>query len=90
MDLGARPVRAISGRDLRYVLTVVLLDQRRTLTIDELIGALGAMGLAAQGRPSKTIADALRWEIRRGRVRWAGRGRYRSGIIPTSTPWWLR
>lgn len=90
MELEPRTGRVISGRDLRYVLTVVLLDQRRALTIVELVGALDAMGLAVRGRASKTIADALRWEIRRGRVRRAGRGRYRTGTIPRSTQWWLR
>jgi len=38
-----------------------------------------------QGRPSKAVSDALRWEIEHGRVRRLGRGRYGPAYIPRST-----
>ncbi len=56
---------AIAGRELRYRLTLVLHDTRRPLTVQELLVALDQTGNAVAGRQSKTVSDALRWEIRR-------------------------
>src|SRR3546814_17912399 len=83
-------LRPTSGRELRYTLTIVLADVRRTLTVPELLEALNRLGLTAAGRPAKTISDALRWEVRKGRVVQLARGRYRTGRIPRSTLWWIR
>jgi hypothetical protein len=77
----ARPVRPI---ELRYVLTSYLVDLG-PLTVSDLIGMLAADGIAVAGRPSKTISDALRWEVARGRVTRVGRGRYAPGRIPRGT-----
>src|SRR3546814_16792653 len=77
-------LRPTSGRELRYTLTIVLADVRRTLTVPELLEALNRLGLTAAGRPAKTISDALRWEVRKGRVVQLARGRYRTGRIPRS------
>lgn len=85
-----RGCREITGRDLRYVLTVLLMDFGDTMSIQDLDRSLQRLRLTPAGRASKTISDALRWEIRRGRVRRWGRGRYRTGSIPRSTRWWLR
>jgi hypothetical protein len=81
------PVR---GLELRYLLTVALLDHDRVLTIAELLHALDRGGFIVDGRPSKTVSDALRWEVRKGRVVRAGRGRYAAGRMPRSTQWWIR
>ncbi|HEY9558195.1 MAG TPA: hypothetical protein VIR58_15770 [Acidimicrobiales bacterium] len=83
-------LRPTSGRELRYTLTIVLADVRRTLTVPELLDALNRLGMTAAGRPAKTISDALRWEVRKGRVVQPARGRYRTGRIPRSTLWWTR
>jgi hypothetical protein len=80
----------VSGRGLRYLLSVVLHDVGRPMTLAELVDAVEAAGLAISGRPGKTVSDALRWEVRRGRVRRWGRGRYGPGTIPRSTLHWLR
>lgn len=59
------------------------------MTVQDLVDALDRRGIDVPGRASKTISDALRWEVSRGRVMRVGRGRYRTGAIPRSTRWWL-
>jgi hypothetical protein len=54
-------------------------------TVAELIDALEYQGFRVQGRPSKAVSDALRWEIDHGRVYRLGRGRYGPAYIPRST-----
>ncbi len=78
------------GIQLRYELCVCLLDARTPLTISDLVGQIEARGFAVDGRASKTVSDALRWEVRRGRVTRVGRGRYTQGVMPRSTEWWIR
>jgi hypothetical protein len=73
------------GRDLRYVLTWTLLDAATTLSIRELVRRVEDAGFVVPGRASKTVADALRWEIARGRVVRVGRGLYRPGVVPRQT-----
>jgi hypothetical protein len=41
--------------------------------------------LPLTSRASKTISDALRWEVKRGRVVRLGQGRYGPGTMPRST-----
>jgi hypothetical protein len=53
--------------------------------IAELIEALSRFGFEFAGRPSKAISDALRWEMRYGRVRRHARGLYGPGWMPRST-----
>lgn len=78
------------GLELRYLLTVALLDQGREVTLAELIGMIESDGFAIEGRRSKTVSDALRWEARKGRVVRLGRARYGPGRMPRSTEWWIR
>jgi hypothetical protein len=73
------------GRDLRYVLTWTLLEAGTVLSIPQLLRRVEAAGFVVPGRPSKTIADALRWEIARGRAVRVGRGLYRAGVVPRQT-----
>ncbi len=75
----------LSGLDLRYALTTVLLRAAVPLTIPELQRALGRDGFTCSGRPSKEISDALRWEIGRGRVVRVRRGVYVVGHMPKQT-----
>lgn len=75
----------LSGIDLRYLLTLILRGAGRPLTVAELIRAVERAGFAVHGRPSKTISDALRWEIARGRVERLGRGVYGFAHAPRPT-----
>ncbi|HXS85656.1 MAG TPA: hypothetical protein VN741_08445 [Mycobacterium sp.] len=74
----------LRGIELRYVLAFHLANQGPA-TVAELIEGLRHHGFSVQGRPSKAISDALRWEIEHGRVHRLGRGRYGPGYIPRST-----
>jgi len=60
------------------------------MTIPEIVAELEAFGLPIPGRSSKTISDALRWEVRKGRVVRLERSRYQTGSMPRSTEWWIR
>lgn len=55
------------------------------MTVAELVTELHRWGFTVAGRPSKTVSDTLRWEVRRDRVRRRGRGRYQPGPMPRST-----
>jgi hypothetical protein len=74
----------LRGVELRYVLTFHLANSGPA-TVAELIDVIRHHGFCVQGRPSKAISDALRWEIEHGRVHRLGRGRYGPGYIPRST-----
>ncbi|MBU3707360.1 MAG: hypothetical protein FGM50_11885 [Mycobacterium sp.] len=78
------PVRLLRGTELRYMLTRML-QLGGPSTVAELAAELERFGFGVSGRPSKTISDALRWEIRRDRVRRRGRGMYQQGAVPRST-----
>jgi hypothetical protein len=77
-------MRRLRGIELRYVLTMHLFD-RGPATISDLVEALSARNFGVQGRASKSVSDALRWEIEHDRVRRLGRGRYGPGWLPRST-----
>jgi hypothetical protein len=74
----------LRGIELRYVLAFHLANQGPA-TVTELIDAIRHQGFCVQGRPSKAVSDALRWEIEHGRVHRLRRGRYGPGYIPRST-----
>ncbi len=76
--------RLLRGTELRYVLTLHLFDNG-TCTVAQLAEALAAQGFRVNGRTSKAISDALRWERGYGRVLRRGRGRYGPGSMPRST-----
>lgn len=71
------------------MLSLLLHEEHRTMTVPDLVHALARRGVTVHGRASKTVSDALRWEVEHGRVVRLGRGRYRAGRIPRSTMWWL-
>jgi hypothetical protein len=76
--------RALRGRALRFLLVDELMN-RAEMTVAEMAATVAAQGYRLPGRASKTISDALRWEVRRGRVARLGRGRYRYATAPAST-----
>jgi len=86
MDLRLRDGH-LTGPQLRYALIVLLVEARREVTTSELVAGLDANGFRVRGRPSKAVSDALRWEVRRGRVRRCGRGVYAAGAMSRATAW---
>ncbi|MFZ0902742.1 MAG: hypothetical protein WAN71_02435 [Mycobacterium sp.] len=74
----------LRGIELRYVLTMHLC-LHGPASIAELVDALAWHGFAVAGRASKSISDALRWEMGYGRVRRLRRGRYGPGYVPRGT-----
>lgn len=76
----------VSGIELRYLLTSHLFDSGPA-TVEELADALAlaCQGFRVSGRPSKSISDALRWEIGHGRVVRLKRGKYRAAWMPRTT-----
>jgi hypothetical protein len=74
----------LQGLELRYVLTMYLV-QHGPKTVNELIDAIRWQGFDVDGRASKQVSDALRWERRRGRVRRLARGLYGPGFLPRAT-----
>lgn len=78
------PTKTLRGTNLRYVLTR-LLKLIGPATIPQLLAGLAEWGFTVEGRPSKTVSDALRWEMGHGRVWRIGRGRYRAGEAPRGT-----
>ena len=77
------------GRGQRYVLTELLFDHG-PLRVAEIVALLHSQGLVVGGRPSKTVSDALRWEVAHGRVVRLDRGLYGPGRMPRSTRAWIR
>lgn len=76
--------RTLRGLDLRYTLTR-LLQLCGQMTVTELCAELHHWGFAVAGRPTKTVSDALRWEMQRDRVVRRGRGLYSAGYAPRGT-----
>lgn len=81
----SRPGNSIRGIELRYLLTLVLVESGHDLTISQLGSEVTRRGGSVRGRPSKTVSDALRSEVRRGRVQRVARGTYRSGTVSRQT-----
>ena len=77
-------MKVLRSTELRYVLTR-LIQLLGPVTIPELLARIAKWGFTVEGRPSKTVSDALRWEIGRGRVYRCARGTYRQGWAPRGT-----
>ncbi len=75
----------IGGRPLRCLLIDLLAAAGVPMSISQLVGELERLNTPLAGRPSKAVSDALRWEIRNGRVERVGRGRYRFLGAPPTT-----
>lgn len=76
--------RLVRGVELRYLLTIHLFNHGPA-TIANLVESLASQGFEVGGHAPKSVSDALRWEVRRGRVRRLGRGRYGPGWMPRAT-----
>ena len=76
--------RVLRGIELRYALTLYL-AQHGPSDIPALIDALAYQGFEFDGRASKSVSDALRWEMAHCRVRRLGRGRYGPIDMPRAT-----
>jgi hypothetical protein len=74
----------LHGIELRYALTMYLIQHGPT-TVKQLVDAMEWQGFTVEGRASKQVSDALRWERRRGRVRRLARGQYGPGYVPRGT-----
>jgi hypothetical protein len=74
----------LRGIELRYVLTTHL-ALHGPMTLPDLIEDLEYQCFGFESRASKAISDALRWEVRRDRVRRLRRGLYGPGEMPRST-----
>jgi len=72
------------GIELRYVVTMHLLSHGPA-SISERAEAVAWQGFAVAERASKSISDALRWEMGYGRVRRLGRGLYGPSWLPRGT-----
>jgi hypothetical protein len=76
--------RLLRGTELRYVLTINLALNGRATIFDQ-IEMLEDQGFAVPGHAPKVVSDALRWEMRKDRVRRVRRGLYGPGQMPRST-----
>jgi hypothetical protein len=77
-DIDAVPVgtRAVSGRELRELVSQMVVASNRPLTISEIHRMLLARGLHPEGRASKAISNALQVEVTAGVVVRVRRGTY--------------
>ncbi len=82
-NIDPRPL--LTGLVLRSLLVLILAERRRPMDLQELTHAIERTGFAVAGRPGKEIADALRWEVDRGRVVRHGRGVYGPGAVAKAT-----
>lgn len=76
--------RLVRGVELRYALTMYLQLNGPT-TVGALVDGLERWGLRVDGRASKAVSDALRWEMLHDRVRRLARGRYGPSGMPRGT-----
>ncbi|MDH3303554.1 MAG: hypothetical protein OES24_23865 [Acidimicrobiia bacterium] len=77
------------GRARRYLVLAKLIRSGRALSVADLVDRLRRQDLVLPPRPNKAASDAIRWEVRKGRVvkvRW---GVYRIGVVPRSTGYWI-
>jgi len=77
--------RYLAGTELRYLLTTLLIEAEQPVSLADLVRWIGVDGFILPGRPSKTVSDALRWEIGHGRVVRCGRALYSAGSMPRQT-----
>jgi len=83
--------RAVASRELRYLAVAELIEAGCAMSAMELAEVIQSRGVEIRGdKPNKTVADALRWEVAKGRVLKPRRGRFRAGRMPRSTKSWIR
>ena len=71
------PVTRLHRHWLRHAVLLVLVDAGRVLTVAEIVEELRRRDLAPFRTPaSRAVSDAMRWDIRAGRIERVGWGRY--------------
>jgi hypothetical protein len=70
---------------VRRLLTWRIVTSRGEVTVAELVAWLEDAGFRPTVRTSKIVSDRLRSDVRRGRIRRVGRGRYAAGRIAPTT-----
>ncbi len=83
METADPPV--IRGLALRSLLVLILLRRGAPSTVGQLAAEVETAGFALAGRPGKTVSDALRWEMGRGRARRVEAGLYGPGYVAKVT-----
>lgn len=66
--------RIVTGPALRAALTKFVMSTHQPLGVNDLLRRLAAHDLWPSGEPVKAVSDALRWEVKAGRVRKLARG----------------
>lgn len=83
--------KPLTGKILRWVVCLMLHDERKQMSVSEIAAELEAAGYEVPGaRKGKLISDALRWEVQRGRVILVRRGVYARGFMQRSTMYSMR
>ena len=75
----------LGGLLLRYAICVALQRHDRWMSVAEIVGVIERWGFTLPEAANKAVADAIRWEVRKGRVLKHGRGRYAYGHVPRTT-----
>lgn len=76
----------VTGILLRYAILLVMDGVTTPASVDDIAGAIQRLGVRAPERQGKWISDALRTEVRKGRVIRTGRDRYVAGVpMPNRT-----
>ncbi len=70
---------------VRRLLTWRIVRAGGEVTVAELVAWLEEAGFRPPVRASKIVSDRLRSDVRRGRIRRVGRGRYAAGRIAPTT-----
>lgn len=79
----------VSGRAIRYLVLAELIRSGQAMNVAELVDKLRGQEVLLPSRPSKAVSDALRWEVRKGRIVKIRRGIYQIGYVPRSTRYWI-
>jgi hypothetical protein len=82
--------RPLWGRDLRHA-ALAIVSRSGQASVKEVLAALRARGFSVWGRQAnKVLADAMGHEVKRGRLRRTGWGRYAVGRLAKTTRWRVR
>ena len=85
METQYRQPPPLHGLELRSAVVLLLVERGRPMALSDLVARLRRDGFDLGDRPSKQVSDALRWEVRRGRVTKVGRGIYGPGVVAKVT-----
>ncbi|HKY16916.1 MAG TPA: hypothetical protein VJM33_18460 [Microthrixaceae bacterium] len=72
---------------LRHAICLMLHQHRRAMKVSDIVALLELAGHQLRGRPTQAVSDALRTEVRAGRVVKLDHGTYAPGV---ATPAHLR